>query len=37
MTDPADMAQERIDDDAPLLGLIDMPEPVQLELEGDDV
>ncbi len=35
--DYAAMAQERIDDDAPLLGLIDLPEPEQLDmLEGSD-
>ncbi len=33
----AAMAQERIDDDAPLLGLIDLPEPQQLDmLEGGE-
>ncbi len=30
----AAMAQERIEDDAPLLDLIDMPEPIQLDMEG---
>ncbi len=28
----AAMAQERMEDDAPLLGIVDMPEPVQLDM-----
>ncbi len=34
--DYAAMAQDRIEDDAPLLGLIDMPEPEQLDMLEPD-